>query len=275
MKLYSPLVSGPVLAAFLFYEWKFIIEFFSKFVSDGQIELQFLFLARLWVACTFIPHFLLLFRKWVNCFRSSLCLIDKCEISFIVGLFILHILSRFVSGMSPYVLYGIGEDSFGEVGTFLISFIATILILLQILFFIKIRWRKYCYIFILIFFLFFVFEEISWGFHFGIFNFETEKLSSWNLQSEPNLHNAFHLYWFYFIFCLVVSIFFGYYEKLLKIFPEFFGAFKLSGLPSFFSFVFLLCGVMSFYGGGELVEQVISILMFFFALRNLRAGQEN
>jgi len=165
-----------------------------------------------------------------------------------------------------------GEDGILENITVLLSFGASFIFLFLATRYKNILKRLVLFAMFTVFFLF-AMEEISWGQR--IIGWETTAyMREKNVQQENNLHNLFNEYFpiLYIIVTGVMSAVFFYRSQLLKWFQGnfFFKAFVgLIPAADFFYagyfYLFLLLYTLTLDRGGETLEIILSLTVFFYA----------
>ena len=216
----------------------------------------------------FILSFKYYFIKNI-CLLKYLSKFDSLSIIFILFLTISYFYS-FID--KSYMLHD--EDSIFETLTAIFSISASILFLISIR-----NLRSYPSKFIIIalsiFSFLFGMEEISWGQR--IFNWETsESWSSMNYQNETNIHNLFNpfLQKIYLIFNFLVLCFFLAREKiekyLITLFPES-DIYKIihKRESGYYALIFFFLLFQAQFFGGELTEEILSIILLSYALKYL------
>jgi hypothetical protein len=241
-----------------------IVNFFEQFALDGDIASPSLFVLKISLICIFTPLFIFFFPRWVGFFQKEKWIPNKLEVVFLMLILSLHGMSILL----PKVLFPwVGENSVGEILTFIFSFAAAILTLRIAIKRVVIS-QKICFFVFSACFLLFALEEISYGQH--LFNWEAPKFFANNFQNETNLHNFYnHIFpQIYFIFCLIITVILSMIDIVQARMPKFFNQISYVSNPSFMTFFFIALAIGSSLNGGELVEQSLSIMMIAFAIRN-------
>jgi hypothetical protein len=208
--------------------------------------------------------FIFFFSRWVSFFQKEKWVPNKLEVVCLMLISTLHVAAILLPKVS--ILWS-GEDSVGEILSFIFSFLAATLTL-RIAIKRAIISQKICFFVFSACFLLFALEEISYGHH--LFNWETPKFFANNLQNETNLHNFFKLGPVDFIFCLVIAIIFSIFDIVLAKMPKSFDQISFVSNPSFMACYFIFLAVGPSFNSGELMELSLSIMMIAFAIRNTK-----
>lgn len=230
-----------------------------------------------------------IFFKVESIFLLIIIFILSFKYFFIKNLFPLKYLSKFDSVSIIFILsltisfsYSVidksytlhDEDSIFENLTAIFSISASILFLISIRNF-KSYPSKLIIIALSIFSFLFGMEEISWGQR--VFNWETgESWSSINHQNETNIHNLFNPFFqkIYLIFNFLALCLFLAREKvekyLITLFPES-DIHKIihKRESGYYALIFFFLIFQAQLFGGELTEEILSIILLSYALKYL------
>jgi hypothetical protein len=262
---FTYIVLSTIFYSSIFFSYKQqVVNFFLPLAPDGDIESPSLFLLKICLICIFTPLFIFFFSRWVSFFQKEKWVPNKLEVVCLMFIVTLH----GVAILLPKVGFlWFGEDSIGEILSFIFMLSAAILTLRIAIERVVIS-QKICFFVFSVCFFLFALEEISYGQH--LFNWEAPKFFANNRQLETNLHNFYYLGPTYFVFCLIIAVLFSMFDIVQARMPKFFEQILFVSNPSFMACFFIVLAVGSSLDGGELVEQSLSIMMLAFAIRNTK-----
>ena len=200
-------------------------------------------------------------------FHRDLPKLDTSTFAVILMLYaIIHL--RFI----PFISALYGEDRFLESLTAVFALLSSVLLLVCVKF--KKGWSTKSTLFIISMFLFvFGMEEISWGQR--IFGWETSvKWKEINYQQESNLHNLFNpwLPFLYPAFNFVVATVMLLAKKIRTKMEQYSTNSDFLNLfpcqeSLFYSFIFYSLVAESILHGGELTEEIVSVIGLSYAIK--------
>ena len=249
-----------------------IIKFAEQFSPDGvigtPISIVYILLT---VLLVLIFVFLLKAKSYWARFKSSNRITEKPEAVLIILLCIFHLLSYAIPHLRTYYV----EDALLENMTAVFALTAGTILVFSLRFIRDKNTLKLILCCITAFY-FFGLEEISWGQR--IFGFDTpESIKTLNYQQETTIHNFFNpvLNYINIFLCVLVSAYYFFITKMVRLFPSSLAALLNQNNSMLFCFVFFILAIQSYFYGGELTEEVVSVLMLFASIRFFVSAKTN
>ncbi|NOR79935.1 MAG: hypothetical protein GQ529_03750 [Methyloprofundus sp.] len=258
---------------YLFLDREMYIYFLEKYItSDGNIispriafiNIQLMFLSSIIVI--FLSKYI--FINFVS--FNDLEKIDKIVIQIIVLLTVSYYLDYALG--DKYTLHN--EDGLFESLTALLALLASLFFIISIKN-VEGYYGKYILLTLSVFSFLFGMEEISWGQR--IFNWETpEELIELSYQDETNIHNLFNPIFpiLMIFFNSIVCIFMINIENINNIIKKYINnkdiIYIMPGKESqYYAFIFYILIIQSPYYSGELTEEILSLVLFSYAIKQL------
>lgn len=247
--------------------------FLEKYLSrDGSIKKPNLIFMKIQGFLALLVVFVVLFNFYLKINLLPFKYLSKFDTVSII-LILLVIASYSYSAINKtYMLHS--EDSLFEILTACFAISASVLFLMSARNF-KSLSTKYSIILLSVFSFLFGMEEISWGQR--VFNWETSELwSSINYQNETNIHNLLNpvlreVSLLFNFLALVLFLARREIEKYLTIlFPESDITMIVHKKESgYYALIFFFLLFQSYFFGGELTEEILSIILLSYALKYL------